>query len=171
MTSSRPDIHARRLLLPWRPRFRLMLTYPRHWHWVMVQLNRFDVWFSRRIEGRRLRRLWLALIFLPYAVVRFLGLVVVLEITIIALAVSLYLLYGEWLALVVLFPFVLIARVLHALPWRLIARDAHRRWTTRVPGWEASRDTLTVARDAQAAGREPPATRWTEATRRSRIWM
>jgi hypothetical protein len=169
--SQHTDVGARRLWLPWRPRFRLIMSYPRHWHWVMVRLNRFDLWYTRRIEGRRFRRLWIALIFPVYLAVRFLGLVAVLELAIIALAASLYLLYGEWLALVLLFPFVLLTRVAHLLPWRLTAQNGTRRWTTRISGWSASRDALTVARDALAAGREPPATRWIETQRRSRLWM
>lgn len=171
MTSTRGDVGARRLWLPWRPRCRLILSYPRHWHWVLVQLNRFDLWYSHRIEGRRFRGLWIAVVFPLFVMVRFLGLVAVLEITIIAFAASIYLVWGEWFALWLSFPFVLLARLAHVLPWRLMAHDGQRRWTARVSGWIASRNERTAARDALAAGREPPAMSWTETPRRSRVWM
>jgi hypothetical protein len=165
------ESHARRLWLAWRPRFRLIFAYPRYWHWVLVQLERFDVWFSRRIEHRRFRKLLLALVFVPFAAVRFLGLVAICEITIIAFAASLYLVGGEWLALLLLFPFVLLARLCHALTWPLSARTDHRRWVTRVRGWTASRQALAVAHDALAARRDPPATTWREVASRSRFWI
>ena len=165
------DVHVRRLWLPWRSRFRLILAYPRYWHWVLVQLERFDLWFSRRIAHKPLRRLWLGLVFVPFVIVRFLGLVAVFEITIIAFAASIYLVWGEWLLLLLLFPFWLLARLAHLLHWNVVARRGHRRWLARVTGWTASRDAVTVAHDALSAHREPPATSWTEIPRRSRMWI
>lgn len=171
MTRNSDDVAVRRLLLPWRPRFRLILSYPRQWHWVVTELERVDVWFTRRIEGRALRRLWIAIAFPLFLVVRFLGLVAVLEITIIAFTASIYLVWGEWMALVLLCPFILLARLAHLLPWPLFARAGPRRWTTRITGWSTARQTLTIAHDALRAGREPPETRWTEVNHRSRIRM
>lgn len=165
------DIHVRRLWLPWRSRFRLILAYPRHWRWVLVQLNRFDLWFSRRIEDKPLRRVWIGLVFLPFVVVRFLGLVAVCEITIIAFAASIYLVWGEWLLLLVLFPFWFIARLIHLLPWQLAARSGRRRWLSRTTGWTASKNAIVVARDALTSHREPPGVHWTEVPRRSRMWI
>ena len=122
------SVDARRLWLPWRPRCRLVLLYPRCWHQVCVWLERFDLWLSRRYTGTA-QRVAVAVALLPFLVVRFLGLVVVLEITIIAFAISIYLVWGEWMLLWLLFPFVLLARLVGARPWPLIARaGGRRRW-------------------------------------------
>jgi hypothetical protein len=137
---------------------------------VFVQLERFDTWFSRRIEGRRLRPLWLALAFPTFLAMRFLGLVAVLEITIIAFSASIYLVWGEWLLLLLLFSFALLARLAHLLPWRLTAHAERGCWTTRITGRTAGRHAIEVAHQALRAGHAPPL-RWTETRRRSRIWM
>jgi hypothetical protein len=163
--------HVRRLWLPWRPRFRLVFAYPRYWHWVLVGLERFDVWFTHRYRRRWFWWPLFAVVFLAFLAVRFLGLVAVFEITIIAFAASIYLAWGEWLALLLLFPFVVLARLAHLLPWRLSAHAGGRRWTARIAGWRTSRQTGSAAREAIAAGREPPGTVRVEVNRRSRFWI
>lgn len=163
-------IGVRRLWLPWRPRLRLILAYPRGWHYVNIGLARFDDWVTRRFTGRA-RPLGVAIFLAPYIAVRFIGLVAVLEVTIVAFAASVYLVWAEWLLLVLALPFVLAARVAHVLPWPLAARAGEARWTAHVAGWHASGraavDGLTGLRRAAAPGRPV----WTAARHRARIWM
>ena len=167
----RSEARARRLWLPWRPRFRLVFVYPRYWHWVFVRLQRFDVWFSRRFRGRWYWPPLLAVVFVVFVAVRFLGFVAVVEVTIVAFAASIYLVWAEWILLLLLFPFVLPARLAHLLPWQLTAHGGRRRWTARVTGWRAGGQTAAAAARALAAGREPSGTTWTETTGRARVWM
>jgi hypothetical protein len=169
-TRQRDEMKARRLWLPWRPRLRLIFPYPRGWHYVMVWLGRFDVWLSNRYTGWA-RRIALSVALLPFIVVRFLGLVMVVEITIIAFALSIYFVWAEWLLLLLLFPFVLLARLAHALPWRLVARAGDGRWTTDITGWRASGEARTGALEALRAGPSPPEPLWSPSGRRARIWM
>jgi hypothetical protein len=163
-------VRARRLWLPWRPRFRLILAYPRCWHYVLVRLGRFDAWVTLRFTGRA-RPLAVVILFAPYVIVRFLGLVVVFEITIIAFTASLYLVWAEWTALVLLFPVVFAARLARVLPWPLTARAADRRWSARVAGWRPSRVAVDDAMNAVGAGAPPPEALWSEHNRPARIWM
>jgi hypothetical protein len=165
------DARARRRWLPWRPRFRLILAYPRYWHWVVVQLGRFDIWFSRRFRGTPGWPVLLAIVFVAFVIVRFLGLVAVLEITIIAFAASVYLVWGEWMALLLLAPLVLLARLLHLRPWPLVARSGTRRWTARVTGWRASGDAAQEAVRALEAGGAPATSLWATSRTRSHFWI
>ena len=171
MAGAPEQVGARRLWLPWRPRFRLIIAYPRYWHWVFVRLERFDVWFTRKYKGHWYWPPLLAVVFLLFLAVRFLGLVAVFEITIIAFAASIYLVWGEWMLLVLGLLPVLPARLMHLLPWRLTAHRDHRRWTTRVTGWRLSGQTVSVAVQALRTGREPSGTTWTETSRRARLWI
>ena len=171
MGSKAEQAGARRLWLPWRPRFRLIVAYPRCWYWVFVRLERFDVWFTRKFKGRWYWPPLFAVVFIIFLAVRFLGLVAVFEITIIAFAASIYLVWGEWMLLVLGFLPVLLARLLRLLPWRLTAHQGHRRWTTQVTGWRVGEQTVSVALQALNAGREPSGTTWTETSRRSRVWI
>jgi hypothetical protein len=163
-------IRARRLWLPWRPRLRLILAYPRCWHHVVVSLGRVDAWVTLRFTGRA-RPLALVIFFAPYVIVRFLGLVVVFEITIVAFTASVYLVWAEWAALLLLFPFVLVARLARALPWPLTARAADMRWSARVAGWRPSREAADDAMHALAAASRPAEALWSEHRRPARIWM
>jgi hypothetical protein len=165
-----PVNRVRRLWLPWQPRFRLILAYPRCWHYVVVRLGRFDAWVTLRFTGRA-RPLAVVILFAPYVIVRFLGLVVVFEITIIGFTASVYLVWAEWTALVLLFPVVLAARLARALPWPLTARVADRRWSARVAGWRPSREAADDAMNALAAGARPAEALWSEHHRPARIWM
>jgi hypothetical protein len=170
--ANEPDkVDARRLWLPWRPRLRLIVAYPRYWHWVFVRLERFDAWFTGRYKGRWYWPPLVAVVFLIFLAVRFLGLVAVLEITIIAFTASIYLVWGECMLLVLLFLPALLARLMHLLPWRLAAYRPPRRWTTRVTGWRVSGQTISVAVRVLKAGREPSGTTWTQTSRHSRIWI
>jgi hypothetical protein len=128
------------------------------------------MWVTRRYTGRA-RPVAVAVFFPPWYVARFLGLVAVLEVTIIAFAASIYLVWAEWLVLVLLFPFALVARLAHALPWPLLARAGERWWTTRVSGWEASQDVKTGAVQALSAGAEPRVPPWSLSRRTARVWM
>jgi hypothetical protein len=159
MADKHEDFGARRQWLPWRPRFRLILSYPRHWHYALTKLERFDGWFTRNYKGKRIWPFLLVVVFPVFVLVRFVALVAVLEITIIAFTVSIYLVWGEWLVLLLLFPFV------------LLSRNGARRWATRVTGWARTHEVIAAAHEALAAGREPPPTNWTASPRRSRIWM
>jgi hypothetical protein len=172
MPRSRPDGEekARQLWLPWRPRLRLIIAYPRGMRYVRVGLRWFDSWISRSFTGRS-RHLAVAVFFLPYLVVSFLGIVLVLEITILAFAVSVYLVAAEWLLLILAFPIVLLLRLTSALLWPLSARAGQRRWTARVAGWGASRRATTAAVDTLTAGGEPPAPPWSRVRSAPRIWM
>jgi hypothetical protein len=104
-------------------------------------------------------------------IVRFLGLVVVFEITIIAFTASLYLVWAEWTVLLLLFPVVVAARLARALPWPLAARAADTRWCARVAGWRSSRAATDEAVDALGAGARPAEALWSEHRRPRRIWM
>jgi hypothetical protein len=165
-----PVDRARRLWLPWSPRFRLILAYPRCWHYVVVRLGRFDAWVTLRFTGRA-RPIVVAVLFVPYVIARFIGLVVVFEITIIAFTASVYLVWAEWTALVLLFPVVLAARLARALPWPLTVRAADRRWSARVAGWRPSREAADDAMKALGAGARPAEAQWSEHRRPARIWM
>jgi hypothetical protein len=160
------NVNVRRLWLPWRPRMRLILLYPRCWHYVCVWLERFDLWLSGRYTGAA-RRIAMSLALLPFVAVRFIGLVAVLEITIITFTISIYLVWGEWMLLLLLFPFTLLARLVGALPWTLIARMGEQRWTAQVSGWQASGEAVADAAAAVSAG--TPA--WASELRASWIWM
>ena len=162
---------ARRLWLPWRSRFRLIFAYPRYWHWVYVQLERFDRWFTRHYRANRYWRPLVPVVFVGFLAVRFLALVAVFEITIIAFAASIYLVWGEWLLLLLLFVPVLLVRLAHGRPWPLMAHDGPRRWRAHAVGWRTSGQTATTAADALRAGRQPAGTQWTETQRRSRFWI
>jgi hypothetical protein len=169
-TRQRDEMKARRLWLPWRPRLRLIFPYPRGWHYVTVWLGRFDVWLTHRYTGSA-SRIALAVALLPFIVVRFLGFVVVVEITIIAFALSIYLVWAEWLLLLLLFPFALLARFAQALSWRLVARAGDRRWTADITGWRASSEAATGVLDALRAGSSPSEPPWSPTGRPVRIWM
>jgi hypothetical protein len=171
MSGGHDQIDARRMWLPWPARFRLIVAYPRCWHWVYVRLDRFDAWFTGRYRGRWYWPALLTIVFLVFVAVRFLALVAVLEITIVAFAASIYLVWGEWTLLLLLFPLMLIARIVRLRPWPLIAHNGSRRWRARVTGWRAAGQSTTVAVQALNAGREPPGTTWTETARRSRFWI
>ena len=145
---------------------RLIFLYPRCWHYVCVWLERFDVWLSRRYTGAA-GRVAVAVTLLPFLAVRFIGFVVVVEITIIAFAISVYLVWGEWMLLVLLFPFALLARLVGALPWTLVARAGEQRWTAQVSGWRASGEAAAGA--LAAVSTDPPA--WSPARQAARIWM
>lgn len=160
------SVQVRRLWLPWRPRLRLVLLYPRCWHYVCVWLERFDLWLGQRYTGTA-RRVAVAVALLPFLAVRFIALVVVLEITIIAFALSIYLVWGEWMLLVLLFPFALLARLLGAQSWTLIARAGEERWTVHVSGWHASCEAAADARAVLSTGTSA----WSSAPRAPRIWM
>jgi hypothetical protein len=159
---ARDNVQVRRLWLPWRPRMRLIFLYPRCWHYVFVWLERFDLWLSRRYRGAA-RRVAVAVALLPFLAVRLIGFVVVVEITIIAFTVSIYLVWGEWILLLLLFPFTLLARLVGALPWTLLARAGERRWTARVSGWQASGEA--------AAGTPAALPTGSPARSSARIWM
>ena len=163
---ARDNVKVRRLWLPWLPRMRLIFLYPRCWHDVCVWLERFDLWLSRRYTGAA-QRVAVAMALLPFIAVRFIGFVVVVEITIIAFAISIYLVWGEWMLLLLLFPFTLLARLVGALPWTLVARAGERRWTTRVSGWQARGAAAAGALAALPTG--PPA--WASVRLPARIWM
>jgi hypothetical protein len=165
-----PGPRARRLWLPWRPRFRLILAYPRCWHYVVVRLGRFDAWVTLRFTGRA-RPIGLVLFFVPYVIARFIGLVVVFEITIIAFTASVYLVWAEWTALLVLFPVALAARLARALPWPLTARAGDTRWHARAAGWGPSREAARDAVNALRAGARPAESLWSEHRPPARIWM
>lgn len=166
----RGEVTARRLWLPWRPRLRLILAYPRGLSLVAGGLHRFDMWVSHSFTGR-LRPVMVAVFFVPYAAAQFIGLVLVLEITILAFAVSVYLVCSEWLLLVLMFPFVIVARLATALPWPLVALAGPRRWAARVTGWGASREAAVAAAAALAAGAQPPRPPWSPGRSAARIWL
>jgi hypothetical protein len=69
--------------------------------------------------------------------------------------------------LLLLFPFTLLARLVRALPWTLVARAGERRWTARVKGWRASSEAAAAALAPRSTG--VPA--WSQARRAPRIWM
>lgn len=163
---ARDSVDVRRSWLPWRPRLRLVFLYPRCWHYVSVWLERFDLWLSRRYTGAA-RRVAVAVALLPFLAVRFIGFVVVVEITIIAFTISIYLVWGEWMLLLLVFPFALLARLVGALPWTLVARAGDQRWTARVSGWQASGEAAAGALAALSTG--PPV--WSSAPRTPRIWV
>jgi hypothetical protein len=163
-------VRARRLWLPWRPRLRLIVAYPRCWHYVVVRLGRFDAWVTLRFTGRA-RPIGLVLFFVPYVIARFIGLVLVFEITIIAFTASVYLVWAEWTALVLLFPFALVARMAHALAWPLTARAGDTRWSAQIAGWRLSREAAHAAVNALGAGAPPAEALWSERHRARRIWM
>jgi hypothetical protein len=163
------EVQTRRRWLPWRPRLRLIFAYPRPLAYLGAGLHRFDTWLGRRFTGP-LRPVMVAIFFLPYLAAQFLGLVLVLEITIIAFAASVYLVSAEWLLLALTFPFALAARLASALPWPLSAVAGPRRWTARVSGWNASRLATSEAADALRSGTtlsEPP---WAPDRRPALIW-
>jgi hypothetical protein len=145
---------------------RLIFLYPRYWHYVFVWLERFDLWLSRRYTGAA-RRVAVAVALLPFIAVRLIGFVVVVEITIIAFTISIYLVWGEWMLLLLLFPFTLPARLVGALPWTLVARADEQRWTARVSGWQASGEAAAGTHAALSTG--SPA--WSSARPAARIWM
>jgi hypothetical protein len=126
---ARDSVAARRRWLPWRPRMRLVFLYPRCWRWAWDRLERFDVWLSHRYTGAA-RTVAVAVALIPFLIVRFLAFVVVVEITIIAFGASIYAVFAEWLFLVLLFPFALLARLVGVLPWRLVAPggEPRARW-------------------------------------------
>lgn len=165
-----PVPRARRLWLPWRPRFRLILAYPRCWHYVVAQLGRFDAWVTVRFTGRA-RPIAVGIFFVPYVAARFVGLVVVFEITIIAFTASVYLVWVEWMALLLLLPVALAARLAHVLPWPLMARLAQTRWHARMAGWRPTREAAADAVSSLLAGARPDESLWTEHHHRHRIWM
>jgi hypothetical protein len=165
-----PVMRARRLWLPWRPRFRLILAYPRCWHYVLVRLGRFDSWVTLRFTGRA-RPIALVIFFAPYVIARFLGLIVVFEITIIAFTASVYLVWAEWLLLLLLFPIALAARMTHALPWPLTARADDTRWYARIGGWRPSREAVADAVIALGAGGQPIRSLWSQHHQAKRVWM
>jgi hypothetical protein len=165
-----PLAAARRLWLPWRPRLRLILAYPRCWHYVVVRLGRFDAWVTLRFSGRA-RPIAVGVFFVPYVVARFIGLVVVFEITIIAFTASVYLVWAEWMALLLLFPVALVARLAHVMPWPLTARVGDTRWYGRMAGWRPSREAADAVVSALGAGARPAESLWSEQHRPARIWM
>jgi hypothetical protein len=69
--------------------------------------------------------------------------------------------------LLLLFPFTLVARLVGALPWTLLARIGERRWTARVSGWQASGEAVAGA--AAALSGDMPG--WSSAGQAPRIWM
>ena len=163
-------VRARRLWLPWRPRLRLIFAYPRCWHYVVVRLGRFDAWATLRFTGRA-RPIAVAVLFMPYVIARFIGLVVVFEITIVAFTASVYLVWAEWAALLLVFPVVLAARLAGAQPWPLTARAGDARWSARIAGWRRSREAADDAMNALGAGARPAESLWSEHHRPARIWM
>jgi hypothetical protein len=165
-----PGPRARRLWLPWRPRLRLILAYPRCWHYVVVRLGRFDAWVTLRFTGRA-RPIAVGVFFVPYVIARFIGLVVVFEITIIAFTASVYLVWAEWTALLLLFPVALAARLVQVLPWTLTARAGDKRWYGRMAGWRPSGEAADAAASALGAGARLVESLWSEQHRPARIWM
>jgi hypothetical protein len=165
-----PAPRARRLWLPWRPRLRLILAYPRCWHYVVVRLGRFDAWVTLRFAGRA-RPIAVGIFFVPYVIARFIGLVVVFEITIIAFTASVYLVWAEWTALLLLFPLALAARLAHVLPWPVTVRAGDTRWYARMAGWRPSREAADAAVSALVAGARPVESLWSEQHPPARIWL
>jgi hypothetical protein len=117
---------ARKQLLPWRPRMRVL------WFWTpgiarllrIVDANR--IWFNRRAQGWR-APLLIAVFFVVNFVITVVGVAVVGEITIFPLAASIYAVFFEWVALLVACPCVLLARFALNKPQPMIARHRSRR--------------------------------------------
>lgn len=165
---TRGEVSARRLWLPWHPRLRLIWAYPRSMSYVVPMLKRFDVWVGRRFTGP-LKPVGVAIFILPYLAAQLIGLALAFEVTIIAFTASVYLVIGEWVLLVLMLPFILVARVISALPWPLIARSGPRRWAARVKGWGASHQATTAAIGALMTGAAPPAP-WSLTASPAWIW-
>jgi hypothetical protein len=165
---------GRRLWLPWRPRFRPIFAFPRGWHLVVVGLDRFDAWATPRFlsRGRPLvvRIIGWVVLLPAFIVVRFLGLVAVLEVTIVAFGAALYLVGGEWLLLLVLFPMVLVARLARALPWRVLVRGGEWDLTARIRGWGPSRQAAVDAAHALERGTGRAVPPWSRSRHRARVW-
>jgi hypothetical protein len=135
-----------------------------------MRLGRFDAWVTLRFTGRA-RPIALVLFFVPYVIARFIGLVVVFEITIIAFTASVYLVWAEWTALLLLVPVAVAARLAHALAWPLTARAEDTRWHARMAGWRPSREAVDDAVSALRAGARPDESLWSQHPCRARIWM
>jgi hypothetical protein len=142
---------------------------------MTVGLGRFDVWVTRWFLARGrplLLRTFGWVVFLPvFIVVRFLALVAVLEVTIIAFAASIYLVWGEWLLLFLLFPITLVGRLVRALPWRVVVYSSETEWIARVRGWHRSREAALEAAHAQEGGTEPAMPPWSRTRHAARVWM
>lgn len=116
----------RRRLLPWRPRLRLV------WLW-MVGLRRLyrvmgatQEWFNAHFRGKALIVGVPLFLFVNFWIVT-VGVAIVAEITIFPFAASIYAVFGEWLLLVLLCPFVLAGRLLLRRPWPTVDRERSRR--------------------------------------------
>jgi hypothetical protein len=83
-------------------------------------------WFNARAHGLAAWVL-IPLFFFVQFWIGILGVAIVAEVTIFALAGSLYAIFFEWLALVVLFPFVLLARMISGKPWPTLSPSRSRK--------------------------------------------
>lgn len=160
---------ARRLWLPWRPRLRLIVFWPRGLDYLTAVVRWLDPWAGRRSTGW-LRPVMVAIFLLPYLAALLFGWVLVAEITILAFGASVYLVLGEWLLLALMFPFVAAARLAGVRPWPLVAVAGPQRWTARVAGWSASGKAAAAAAGALTSGAEPADPPWSPGPRAARIW-
>jgi hypothetical protein len=120
-----PDLR-RRQWLPWRPRTRIVFLWNRCIAIMYRVMGANQEWFNARARGLA------AWVFIPlFFIVQFwisvLGVAIVAEVTIFAFAASLYAIFFEWLALVVLFPFVLLVRVISRKPWPTLSPNSSKR--------------------------------------------
>jgi len=83
-------------------------------------------WFNARAHGLAAWVL-IPLFFFVQFWISILGVAIVAEVTIVPFAISLYAIFFEWLALVVLFPFVLLVRVISRKPWPTISPSSSKR--------------------------------------------
>ena len=119
-----PDL--RRQWLPWRPRTRVVFFWNRGIAILGRVMSANQQWFDARARGPAAWVL-IPLFFFVQFWISILGVAVAAEVTIFPFAVSLYAIFFEWLALVVLFPFVLLVRVISRKPWPTISRHRSKR--------------------------------------------
>jgi hypothetical protein len=120
----RPDL--RRQWLPWRPRTRIVFLWNRCIAIFYRVIYANQQWFNARARGLAAWVL-IPLFFIVQFWIGIIGVAIVAEVTIFALGASLYAVFVEWLALVVLFPFVLLVRVISRKPWPTIGPSSSKR--------------------------------------------
>jgi len=119
------DADTRRQWLPWRPRMRLAWLWSRGIARFYRIAGANQNWFNAHFRGRSLI-VGLPLFFLVNFVIWILGVAIVGEITIFPLAASIYAVFLEWVVLLVLCPFFVLARAA-TRRWPSLPRHRPRR--------------------------------------------
>ena len=116
----------RRQVLPWRPRARLVWLWTGGIKRLYRVMDANQQWFNARFRGKALI-VGLPLFLFVSFWIGMVGVAVVAEITIIPFGASIYAVFFEWLALLLLCPFVLLGRLVLRKPWPTIPRNRSRR--------------------------------------------